>query len=161
MEIGRPAIHTWLIAVYPLPVHLQGCFQRQTGGGPRYPPELRIALGLPHQGDDAKGLLPFAGPAEIDGTYAGVKECTEHWNLRARSDWHVGRTTVIGVKDRTTNAVDTSATAEDLTFSDADRACEANVNVPVETYTAASTIYTYVPNRSRFNQGLNAHQMVT
>ena len=51
-------------------------------------------------------LAPFLGPVETDDTYIGGKERNKHWDKKLRAGCGgVGKTPVIGIKDRATNTV--------------------------------------------------------
>ena len=55
-----------------------------------------------------KGL--FAGPVEVDETYIGGKERNKHADQKRRAGrGPVGKTAVVGVKDRDTNQVSAAA----------------------------------------------------
>ena len=47
----------------------------------------------------------FSGPVEVDETYIGGKESNKHYNKRSKVTGTVGKTIVIGAKDRATNKV--------------------------------------------------------
>ena len=64
--------------------------------------QLSVQVGLGDLNDDS----PFAGPVEIDETYMGGRECNKYKGKKLKAGrGTVGKTAVVGAKDRKTNKV--------------------------------------------------------
>lgn len=93
-------------------------------------------------------LPPFLGPVEIDDTYIRGEERNKHWDKKLRAGHGgVGKTPVIGIKDRATNAV-TAVSVPVRTTAEAIRLDIEKVASQAEVYTGESSIYNPIPNRS-------------
>ena len=66
-----------------------------------------MMLGVPHTRDDAADRL--AGPVEVDATCIGGNERNKHeWKKQNAGRITVGKTAVVGMRDRDANQVDAS-----------------------------------------------------
>ncbi len=116
LESSNLGYQVWVIAMYLLSTNLKGVSSMKLHR------DLNItqksAWHLAHRlreglGNDKQKRL-FSGPVEVDETYFGGKEKNKHNSKKLRAGrGAVGKTAVIGAKDRDTNAV--SATVIHMT----------------------------------------------
>ena len=106
MQNSNLGLQKWALAVYLLATGIKGVssmkLHRDLGITQKTAWHLghRIREAL----EDHRGL--FSGPVEVDETYIGGKEKNKHASKRLRAGrGTVGKTAVVGVKDRATNEV--------------------------------------------------------
>ena len=112
MQSSKLGYQTWAIAIYLFATNLKGVssmkLHRDLGIAQKNAWHLahRLRKAFEHKGDF------FAGPVEVDETYIGGKEGNKHASKKLHAGrGTVGKTAVVGAKDRQTNRVDAEVAA--------------------------------------------------
>ena len=107
MKGSKLSLQTWILAVYLLSTSLKGqaSMKLRRDLGVSQPTAWYLAHRIRESWDDEQGL--FAGPVEVDESHMGGKQRNmsnaKRKELTGRGS--VGKTAVIGAKDRATNSV--------------------------------------------------------
>ena len=112
MQSSKLGYQTWAIAIYLFATNLKGVssmkLHRDLGIAQKNAWHLahRLRKAFEHKGDF------FAGPVEVDETYIGGKEKNKHASKKLHAGrGTVGKTAVVGAKDRDTGRVDAEVAA--------------------------------------------------
>ncbi len=147
MEGSNLGFQTWALAIYLLTTSLKGVssmkLHRDLGITQKSAWHLAHRLRKAYEEDRD----PMDGPVEVDETYIGGKNANKHWDKKIKNaNGTVGKTPVIGVKDRKTNKV-RARVIERPNQPTLEGFIEKRVKLDTKVYTDEHSGYNNVPNR--------------
>lgn len=146
MKGSKLGLQMWMVAVYLLSTSLKGqsSMKLHRDLGVSQPTAWYLAHRIRESWDDEQGL--FTGPVEVDETYMGGKRRnmsnSKRKELTGRGP--VGKTAVIGAKDRATNSI----AAEVIESTDAEtleKFVVDHANAGAMVYTDDASVYDNIP----------------
>ena len=148
MEDSKLGFQTWMLAIYLLTTGIKGTssmkLHRDLGI------TQRSAWHLAHRIRETwqNHSIPFSGPAEADETYIGGKEMGKHRRKKLNAGrGTVGKTPVVGVKDRATNEVRAVVVGK-VNMETLHGFVGANVDAEAQLFTDENASYSGLPNHT-------------
>ncbi len=146
MQSSKLSYQTWALAIYMLTTNIKGVSSM------RLHRELKItqksAWHLLHRLRKSyeTGEIKFSGPVEVDETYMGGKERNKHESKKLNAGrGAVGKTAVVGMKDRKTNEV-VAKTVDNVKKPTLHEFVEENTEEGTEIYTDENKAYEGLKN---------------
>ena len=105
LERSKISLKKWVWAIYLCTTNIKGVSSMKLHRDLRVTQKTAwfMAHRLREAWTDNTGL--FRGPIEVDEAYIGGKEGNKHGHKKLHAGPHAGKATVLGIKDRETNAV--------------------------------------------------------
>ncbi len=148
LEASNIGFQAWIIAIYLLATNLKGVSSMKIHRDLEI--SQKSAWFLLHRLRKAweKDGSPFAGPIEADEAHFGGKRRNMPKAKRAQLEGRgpVGKTAVVGVKDRATKRV-SAKVVEDTTSESLQGFVQENIQAGAKVYTDEATAYDGFPNR--------------
>lgn len=106
MERSKAPLQKWLVAIYLMTTSLKGVSSMKLHRDIGVTQKTAWMMAQKIREGWSEGSLPMSGPVEVDETYMGGKERNKHNSKKLKAgSGYVGKTAVIGMKDRCTNQI--------------------------------------------------------